>query len=382
MPLSRQRFIDGDTATTGRTGAASQPFKTIAEFIASRGNASVPDATANYVGWLMPSIAGYTENIAFPAYASTELRADSVSDALGTVITGNVTWANAAGANPAVAAFVSIHNVTVSGSATVTDDVNAPASVFVFSGDELGDSSVALGSFDSHTTTKLNIATFTNAIVGAINAGTAANSAVVELIHSEVSGNSILASELVAHDTAIAVTSIITFGDMRFVGCTFQGAPNVQSTNGTVFFDGPSWKSFLEAGGTRSAGVVVLVVGGYNGGAVEGATLPTGGNVDVSLNGTGATAGYTGSNSGNHYSSSGITGDRSVAILTGGGELDGDTMLITKKDLAAHNLVISNAGTTPVVLGTIPSGSRGFLLAQFNASTGDWVLAACGSLAA
>ena len=390
-PLSRQRFIDGDTTSPG-PGAASAPFKTIAAFIASRGNASVADATANYVGWLMPALNGYAEDIAFPPHVSTELRADSFSlvPGSGTYVTGNVTWANVGGAHDAIDAAVIMHNVSLVGSLTVTDDGNAPPSILFFGGDEIGEAGVTLAEFDSSGASNLISAAFTNAIVNDINAGTAASSADIAAFSSELNG-SISAGSMVAVDSLFNVTSITLSagGTSDFTGCKFAlGSVPVLDCQGFATFDGPSWLSFLTAGGTRSAagtGTVVLVVGGYNGGTVEGAALPTTGvNTDVSISGNAATAGYTGSNSGNHYSSSdGLTADgASVTLKTTGNEHEGDTMLITKPGSEAHPLAVFNGGTNAGTIGIIPSGSRGFVLAQYSSATNDWILASCGSLVA
>jgi hypothetical protein len=389
VPLSRQRFIDGDTTQAGLTGAAAAPFKTIAQFIASRGNPSVADATANYVGWLMPALNGYSENVSFPPYASTELRADSLSSsaASGTVLTGNLTWNNVAGAFAASGvAVVDVHNITVIGSFTVTDDAGAPNSDVSFGSDEVGGGGAVLtGGFDSSTTTLLEQVEFTNSVIPSpINAGSASNSASVSLANSaceNVTARSINASDTTFNASAITVNSA---GSAIFSNCQFTAGPALTCING-AHFDGPSWRSFVEAGGTRApagdAGTPVLVVGGYNGAPVEGADL-TNANVVVSLNGAGTTtAGFAGSNSGNHYSSSGISAARAVTLLPEGAR-DGDTMLITKKDLAAFTLTINNGGTSPGIIGVIPASNRGSVLAQFNASTGDWVLAQCGSLAA
>jgi hypothetical protein len=378
VPLSRQRFIDGDTSQAGLNGAASEPFKTIAQFMAARANVSVPDATANFVGWLMPALGGYVTDIAFPPYASTELRADSISIIGGTAVTGNVTWANIAGAHAATEAVVGMHNIRVSGDFTVTDDVGAPASIVVFGGDEVRDLSAFIGgTFNSSTCTKLGLAAFEGATVGAINTGTALTSAGVLFLESVCNGT-IAAQGITAIDSDIGASTITlnaTVGVAQFVGCRFSSAPLLTALNG-AFFDGPSWQSFMEAGGTRAAGTAVLVVGGYNGGSVEGAAL-TGASTNVSLNGTGATAGFTGNNSGNHYSTSNGT-PTTVTLKTGGGELVGDTILITKTDIGANILAVKN--NAAVTIGTIPTLSRGFVLARFNGS--DWVFAEGGSMLA
>ncbi len=382
VPLSRQRFIDGGTTTTGSTGAASEPFKTIAAFIASRGNASVADATANYVGWVMPSLNGYAEAVAFPPYASTELRADSVSVISGTVITGNMTWPNVGGAHAATVAVAAVHNLTVVGNITVTDEPGAPQSTFIFGGDELGDGSAQItGDFISSATTRLATASFTNALIsGNINAGTGATSAGISLIQStcegDISSNGLSAIDSVLTSSAITMSAT---GSAAFRNCQFTGGPIALTCLAGAHFDGPSWMGFVENGFTRTAGTIVLVIGGYSGGSVEGAALPTTGvNTDVSLDGTGATAGYTGEHSGNHYTSTGLAADGASVTLKTGGALTGDTILITKTDLAAHDLAVKNSAG--VLIATIVSSLRGFVLARFDGA--EWVYAEGGSQAA
>jgi hypothetical protein len=79
----------------------------------------------------------------------------------------------------------------------------------------------------------------------------------------------------------------------------------------------------------------------------------------------------------NHYSTSNGT-PTTVTLKTGGGELPGDTILITKTDLGANVLAVKN--NAAVTIGTIPTNERGFVLARFNGS--DWVFAEGGSLSA
>jgi len=346
----------------------------------ARGPASVADATANFVGWVMPTLLGYVGDVSFPAYASTELRADSLTFIGGTstAITGNVTWANVAGAFTAAAALVAMHNLSVSGNFTVTDDANAPVSAIVFSGDESNVSAALSGQFIANTTQKLASATFLNIGVGGIDAGTADTSAAVVLDNSICLG-SVLANNLEAFDSTIDASAITVnaVSAPAFFDCRFtQGSSPALTAAGGATFDGASWRSFSEAQGTRAVGTIVLVVGGYSGAAVEGAAL-TVASTDVSLNGTGATAGFTGENSGNHYSTSNGT-PTTVNLKTGGGEFPGDTILITKTDLGSNALAVKN--NLGVTLATIPANGRGFVLAQFQ--TGDWVLAECGSVAA
>ena len=384
-PLSRQRFIDGDTTNPG-PGAASAPFKTISDFIASRTNASVDDATSNYVGWLMPKSGGYSENISFPPYVATEIRADSFSSEEGTDVTGNVTWANVApAAHAGIVASAVMHNVSVFGSFTVTDDSGAPTSLLLFGGDEAGEAGVELSGFDSHTTTKLAEAIFYNTIVnGNISAGAdtpvSGSRAVVGLLDSSCNG-AISAFSFAASGSSFLGPSIAVnpAGLADFVNCIFsKGTSPALTALGGAQFDGPSWRSFAEAGGTRTTDTVVLVTGGYSGAAVEGHDLPDS-DASVSLNGLAGGSTFTGSDSGNHYSSNGITNNRAVTLLIGGGEEVGDTICITKLDTAAHDLVIKNNGG--VTIATIQASGRGFVLAQYVAgSVNDWVFAQGGAL--
>jgi hypothetical protein len=382
VPLSRQRFIDGDTTQPG-PGAAAAPFATIAAFMTARGPVSVADATANFVGWVMPTLLGYVADVSFPAYASTELRADSLTFIGGTstAITGNVTWNNVAGAFTAVAAILSMHNLSVSGNFTVTDDASAPPSAIVFGSDESTVAASISGQFVSNTTQNLSSVSFFHAIIaGGIDTGTSSSSAGVVLDSCSCLG-SISANALTALDSIINVSAISVNDNQNatFRGCEFQhgSTPALRVLSGARF-DGASWQSFSEAQGTRVTGTIVLVVDGYSGAAVEGAAL-TAASTDVSLNGTGATAGFTGENSGNHYSTTNGT-PTTVNLKTGGGELPGDTILITKTDLGANAIAVKN--NTGVTLATIPANSRGFVLAQFQTVPGDWVLAEGGSLAA
>ena len=386
VPLTRQRFIDGGTVQTGRDGSVARPYLTIAEFTASRTKVSAGDSSANYVGWLTPKIGGYVENVSFPAGAATEIRADSYTPQGSATIDGTLNWTNTGGANDAIAPTATAHNCTVTGVFQVTDDIAVPSSAVIFGADEFGlASAVLVGGFVSNTTVRLATATFYNALVAGagIDAGSTGDSAAVAIISSIVAGAGIAARSLSVVDSSLDVPIITTSDSAVFKNVDFTAGGNpVLTSGGTAFFDGPSWISFLEAGGTRAAGTIVLVKGGYNGGDNPGAALPTTGQTNVSLNGTGATAGYTGEDSGNHYSVvSDLTGDAEVQLLTGGGELAGDTMLITRVTTGgAFTLtVFNNAGAT---IGEIPVSSQGFILAEIPPGGTDWVLAQCGYLPA
>ncbi len=383
-PLTRQRFIDGGTVQPGLDGSAKDPFATIAQFMASRGNVSIADATANYVGWVTPKIGEYVEAVAFPAYATTELRADSlpIAGASGTTINGNVTWANIAGAFVASAALATLHNISVIGNITITDDAGAPAnSNFVFSGDELGSSGPILtGTLTANTTTRLLAVLINNAaVVGAIDLGTAATSATLALFDATLSG-AITAKEVNANVAVLSGGALTCSGVSTFVNCQFPVATvlTAPAVPTGAFMDGPSAASFVANGGTRAAGTTVLVDGGYSGAELKGAAL-TAAATTVTLNGVGADATHDLENSGNSYSTSnGVP--TTVTIETGGGEKVGDTMLITKQDLGANVLEVVNGGPGAGTIGTIPTNARGFVLARFDGV--DWTFAAGGSMLA
>lgn len=380
-PLTRQRFIDGGTSNPG-SGSAASPYATIASFLAGRGNVSTADADANYVGWVTPKIGGYTENLSFPPYASTELRADS-NPGVTDLIIGNITWPNVGGAFAAPnGAYLSLHNLTVLGSIVVTDDVGAPDSLLVLSADEIGQGGASVSDvIDTSACTKLAAIIVTNmALANGVNAGTTDDSAALTLLYSSAVG-SVLARTVNCIGATLAcdvITTVAVTGQATFRDCAFaQSSNTVLTAPGGALFDGPSWRSFLAAGGVRSVATTVLVTGGYSGGIVQGANLPTGaGPTNVSLNGTGASGGYTGMSAGNFYASAGLVANSVVRLLTGGGELNGDTQCITKTDLAAFSLTVqNNAGGT---IGVIPPNSRGSIIARFNGA--DWIFQEGGSL--
>ncbi|HEY8097759.1 MAG TPA: hypothetical protein VIE65_16970 [Methylobacter sp.] len=379
--LYRQKYIDGDSLRGLASGSILQPYKTIQSFMVSRTNTSINDATANYVGIVAPATLGYTENITFPAYASTEIRAQSYSLGTGTagaVINGNATWTNASGAHIATNAVVTIHNISISGTITVTDDATAPPATLLFGGDEGAGSGPVLGNIDSHTATHLQSVCFKNATVSNINCGTSSNSASVTADTSIIFG-SILANSINALNCTISVATITvnSSGSAIFFNIFFYpaSAPVLTCAVGALF-DGKSWKSFVEAGGTRGTNTPILVLGGYNVAAVEGFPLPTSGTTSVSIDGTGGVSpGYSGSNSGNHYSADNLTANSIVNVI--GAAFDGDTMLITKISPIGFSLTVQGHGNTR---GVIPSGFRGYVMLQYSAAAGSWLFAHGGQL--
>lgn len=157
-------------------------------------------------------------------------------------------------------------------------------------------------------------------------------------------------------------------------GCSWGvGSTPVISGGTTVFFDGPSYRSFVAAGGSVTAPMIALVGGGYAAAAVEGANLPTGADATVALNGVGATSTL----GGNHYTLAGALGANHVCQALLAGSNEGDTMRITRTDAtAAFTYTIEDdLGATLVVF---PASKRSF--ADLERKGGHWVLAAMGTI--
>jgi len=269
------------------------------------------------------------------------------------------------------AAIATLHNIQVSGSFTVLDDANAPALAVLLSGDEVSRGSGSIGSFVSNTTVMLDSVAMYNITVGAgIDAGTAVDSAGLAVFDCFITGN-VLAEQIQCQgstfDSAVFMTNVADGGTATFFDCTFSAASNPMLTTSRGIFDGSSWMSFLEAGGTRAVGVPVLVVGGYNGAPVEGEIVIPG-DVSVSLSGVNATAGFTGG--GNHYTTQPAAANLTVTLLPDDA-LPGDTILITKADAGAGTVAVANGGATPGPICTIPTNELGAVLARWDGT--DWI---------
>jgi hypothetical protein len=325
--------------------------------------------------------------MAFPAGRNTTLAAASEIN-----VTGNASWANTAVAHQATIAFVALHNLLVTGNFTVTDDGAGSPGIVALASDDFALPAGVTGTFTANTTANFAALATENASMTTVDLGSAATSGFVESVLTTFFPGTITALSAIFELCVIQSTAITVHASCEFTSTGFGVGQNCVLTTGTGTanantFDGHSWRSFLASGGTRAAGVIVVVTGGFYAGPVYGAALPTGaGPTSVAINGNGATAGYTGSNSGNVYVSSGLTADSAVTVLTGGGESVGDTVCITKTDLAAHTLTVkNNAGTT---IGVIPSGGRGSIVMVRAGATAiggisnDWALSNAGSLAA
>lgn len=409
-PLKRTRWVDGDTTTPAPSanGAAGAPYKTISAALHDLAALPAPpsnaaDGQTSFSLLVSPAASGpgYVENLVIPAGRCLEIRSliHPNLDDHGATLTGTVAWANGAVADQATIASLTFTGMKVTGTITVTDGVGSSDSFLQVLGDigqgpptdqedfncgcgNIDTTGAALlflirlagvtvsGTIDGAATVSAENCTFLGAIgsvtpvdafgpVGCIIAGNVSSSANQSCVDCQFSGT----------------TAITAGGSIGFENCTFSSALLV--TSASISFDGPSYRSFLEAGGTCST--IPLIIGGYQGAAAEGAAL-TDANVQVSLDGTDATAGFTGG--GNHYTFTATlaTTSRTVRALAplGGGQQPGDTIgftIINTNEGGFNYNVADDVGTHQT---TIPAGMRGFCILEFNGT--HWVFREAGQV--
>jgi len=174
------------------------------------------------------------------------------------------------------------------------------------------------------------------------------------------------------------VSGPTTFESSRFL------IPCVLTAPGGAVFDGSSWASFREAGSTYGT-TVVLVVGGYNQGAVPGANIDSSGGgpaltPSLALNGVGASAAFT--QGGNWYTATVLSaGDTTTVSLldgAGAGAEEGDTLQITRTDATATAIFQVQDATIGAPFARL-TGLPGFVKAVYHG--GAWVLDSMGTAA-
>lgn len=387
-PLSRYRYIDGGTSTPAaqQNGASGTPFSTIAAFMTAIGvGVSAADSQATFLGKPTPALNGYTENVTFPSRRNTELRADSIGLPQGALlVTGNLVWANTAAAGgvaPTTLAGVITHNILFSGTGTFTDD-GLVLSAISITGDELINGPGITGAVTATGSTAIvSFNVINSALASSFTSTATATGAILQVVAGTVTGN-VVAKNVTGANGAlfggnITVASNANGGAPIFNLTSFTNATTLTGGAGTIAkFDSVSWFSFLRNGGVLSS-CIALVQGGYSGGPVVGAALNAAnginGNVSVGLNGTGASAAFT--TGGNWYTvpAATLTGNRTVTLLTGAGELKGDTILITRVDATANTLTVANGGGGGGNVAVLPISVKGSVLAEFDGT--NWVLA-------
>jgi hypothetical protein len=409
-PLARTKWIDGYTTVplAHQTGSESAPYQSPEAWYASLGPPSSADDSITYeVGVISPTAADqWSPNPqvwTIPPSRVTLLRtfADGlIIDPSFSPLT--IDWVNTpeAGATYSATKFERFSMASVN--MTLTDSVGSPIADLGFMGQqELGtyeidtldysgmsnaDSLQVTGCFASITTIVPNSSPFLLFALGLgfqadfecgasswftinVTNGTldAAGAPIVGIF-----GATFLEAQL----AAMSMTS--PSGPLTFERTTFLSAVLVQAPTGGAVFDGISWASFLENGGTYSATTVVLVVGGFTQGAVAGAhiTNPAGNAVSLALNGVGASAGFT--QGGNWYTATALAEDTTITLLdgAGAGAEPGDTLCITRTDTLPHVLIIADAGTGTIV--TLPADTQGSAVLSYNGTA--WVAQTVGAL--
>lgn len=113
-------------------------------------------------------------------------------------------------------------------------------------------------------------------------------------------------------------------------------------------------------GATGSAGLL--------GNIILGATIsnPSGGALNLSINGTGASAGYTAG--GNQYTVLLLNQDTTLTLIDGAGAITGTCLIITRTDSSVNTLTILDAGTGAIAL--LPGS--GSIVAYYNGTA--WTL--------
>jgi len=371
--LSRFKFIDGGATESTRNGSPSPAaYKSVSEWLAALPvTTTAADSQAQQAGLVTPCLAGYTENVTFPAFRNVSLFCDTVGGvAPGAVfVTGNAVWHNVAGTNhaPTTISLLEI-GVPFTGTFTGTDDGSSPSEIFLQASPGDPDEVGMFSSINTSGMTALSaLAMFGGGTQGAANIG----AAVPVVMDNGVVSGLLTAQSVTAVNSSLGSCTLTTGHSSEFQLSTFVSTPVLTAPGHTLHFDGSSYRNFLEQGGTvAGAGAIVLVIGGFYAAAVEGANI---GDVPavLTLNGTGA--GATWAAGGNHYSqNAAITGNRVIQIATGGGELTGDTLRVTRTVTDANGFHLTFEDDTGATLGTLAGANRGCFDFRFNGT--HWVM--------
>ncbi|MGH3303689.1 MAG: hypothetical protein ACRDOK_18820 [Streptosporangiaceae bacterium] len=394
-PFGRLFWIDGTAAHPG-TGSDEAPFQTPQDWATATGvPLTLADASTMTVGVMTPAtVAEYTGNLNLPAYRNMELRtmANAVSNGVGgSEITGNITINNVAGGGavaPPIATY-GFRGIHLIGDLTVTDDNTVVSFLFLGSlSFTSAQSQIIVGNVIGTGASKLEEIILNNFEVdGNIDAPTAAilsfgtifrlgTITCVEFggfLQSNIESSVVSSSEININGcTMPGGSSLSATTTIEILDTTFQGVVAISAAS-SVTFDGPSYLSFLNQGGTVAAGISVLVIGGYRGAPVEGAPLVSGALTIVSLDGGGASPGFT--HGGNHYTLSAATVlavNSVVEPLTDGGP--GETIAFTIINAATNSpntFTVKDANGVDKLL--VSAGNQGFAVFQNIAGVFEWV---------
>lgn len=371
VPLTRYRYIDGAVAApiAQQNGSESTPFASIAAWLTAIGvSTSGVDGQTFQKALLCPvAVAGgYTENPAIPAYRNILLESAAKEVVAG--ITGSITWANVAGGGavaPTNNALLQLDGIKLSGGITVTDDGSVNATLAISQYSRFATTNVG-GTITATGATALTVISIRGATVAAI-VSTANVTGAALLYGSGAAIGNITAKNI---GSGLTITNAIS-GGARFTGSVYtvaSGQPAIffQSrfgiTNPVVsgglqaIFDGPTWASFVEAGGSVTSPMVAIVQGGYLQGVVPGAAL-TNADLTLSLDGTGATVGFT--DGGNYYQdAAALLGANRIRTFGVGGAKKGDTICYSRRDLSANTVTLKDgAAATLYVFPALTGGA-------------------------
>lgn len=259
--LVRTLYVDSANTNPFQDGTQQAPFHSIQGALTHMGvPTSTADADTGYVIWISPSV--YVENLVIPAYRNVSL----VSE-FGQMVTGSLTWHNAAGGGavpPTSFANVFLNAVGMTGDVTITDDGTVASGFGLFDVGQAVDRNIG-GNFDSSGATNFSFLTCTSAyIVGHILCSSAdPGGPFVQLADSEVDGDITCKYLFVLAGCSLYGLNFTTTTFCEFFhGTKFYGVSPVIHGGGTsiVSFDLPSRSSFAAQGGTIVAPSAVAVI--------------------------------------------------------------------------------------------------------------------------
>jgi hypothetical protein len=390
QPLVRTRFVDALTATPSgsQNGATSTPYSSVPVWLAapSVGTPGVPiasdDDAETYTTAIVSGAPADAPGMAaspwtIPAYRNIEVRGlidQSWSASEGTTFSDlAIHWSNADPHTfaPAVATLT-LSRLNITGSLTLTDDGSLPSALnlvgttggaiaaqvenqgYQLALDSLGASDweflfvtncmLLMTAWSSSETLTTSLYA-ENAFLTASESPPGVGLLDVFVTNSTVSGVEWTFDE--GFFSATAIDSSTLDGDvLEFTGaCTFGGVRLVAPS--TAYFDGPSWQSFLADSSNTRLNVVAIVIGGYTAAPVAGANITGASNINLSIDGTGASVGFT--QGGNLYTVTSLTGNIQVSLLSGEGESPGDTLCVNRTDRSGFTVTVIDQASSATI---------------------------------
>lgn len=328
---------------------------------------STADADEEIVVIVAPGV--YTENLTIPAYRNITING-TVSNIL---VTGNVSWTNSAGGGavaPTSAASLSLSNLAISGNVTCTDDSSVFSTLQILQDlENSSEQQIAVGgNIDCSGAARLtqialsNVQTFGNLL-----ANSSASISAINCNLDTNDGDTVTCFSLNCFNCTLRFNTFNCYGSFDMT--IFDGTPTFTLTVQRTFWDAYSLFNFFEAGGSNAT-MKIIVRGGFKSTSVSNATTTVSGTTSISMDGGGATAGFT--FGGNDYSIVTLTGNQTLVLLTGHSAQIGDTLRVNRSSIAANTLTIRNAASGGTILFTMPVSIASWAIFRFTGSA--WVL--------